>query len=85
MIARDMSGVQGHGSLDDGVARVDDAGRRIRRYRSRQKKPRKVLRHRIPASLMPILAHPFVYRDALYFESTGLHQAARKLVRFVGR
>jgi hypothetical protein len=32
-----------------------------------------------PASLMPILAHPFVYRDALYFESTGL--STRRLER----
>jgi hypothetical protein len=47
------------------------------------KKPRTVWRHLIPGSLMPILRHPFVYRDALYFESTGLVQEARRLVRFV--
>jgi hypothetical protein len=44
-----------------------------------QKAPRKVWRHSIPGALMPIMLHPFVYRDALYYELKGVN----KLVRFV--
>ena len=48
-----------------------------------RKKPRTTWRHVIEGSLMPIMQHPFVHRDALYFESKGLDQRANKLVRFV--
>jgi hypothetical protein len=46
-----------------------------------QKAPRTVWTHRVPGALMPVMLHPFVYRDGLYYEVKGVN----KLMRFVSQ